>query len=256
MFDQYQELGSGGNEKKVWKVVLILILISSILGGVAYADYSGVTIRWLIPGAIDIITLPASDIGTNYVTLNGNISRFETDEATVWFEYGRNKNSYIYRTKNQTMTSKINFSQKVEGIQLMPNTIYYFRAVGTGSGTSYGTDLAFTTSALTPFEEKNFGKNYDELKESKFNMSSLAKVIPKTYTDMMLQSNIFFGLFFGLIFMALWIRSEDVALPSLLGMTIGAAIFIFLPATWMKLAQSLFIISLAACTYSLIKGRK
>ena len=121
---------------------------------------------------------------------------------------------------------------------------------------SYGDDLTFTTSALTPFEEKDFGKNYEELKESKFNISTLAVVLPKTYTDMMLRSNIFFGLFFGLIFMAMWIRQEDVVLPALLGMVIGASIFIFLPAEWMKLAQSLFVISLSAGTYSLIKGRK
>ena len=254
MFEQYQEMGSGGNEKKLWKVLLIIILISS-LGVVAYAEHYGITINWNIPGALNIETLPISDIGTNYVTLNGNAT-FGISSATVWFEYGRNKDSYTFRTINQTKTSSGNFSQKVEGIQLMPDTMYYFRAVGTGSGTEYGDDLTFTTSALTPFEEKDFGKNYDELKESKFNMSSLAKILPKTYTDMMLQSNIFFGLFFGLIFLALWIRTEDVILPALLGMTIGASIFVFLPPTWMALAQSLFVISLAAGIYSLIKGRK
>ena len=254
MFEQYQEMGSGGNEKKIWKVLLIIILISS-LGAVAYAGHYGVTIRWFTPGVTGIETLPVSDIGTNYVTLNGNVT-FDIGSATVWFEYGRNKDSYTYRTQNQTITSSGNFSQKVEGIQLMPNTIYHFRAVGTGSGIDYGDDLTFTTSALTPFEEKDFGKNYDELKESKFNISTLATVLPKTYTDMMLQSNIFFGLFFGLIFMVMWIRTEDVILPALLGMTVGASIFIFLPAEWMKLAQSLFIISLAAGIYSLIKGRK
>ena len=254
MFEQYQEMGSGGNEKKVWKVLLIIIIISS-LGAVAYAGHYGVTLRWLIPGTFNIETLPISDIGTNYVTLNGNAT-FDVSSVVVWFEYGRNKDSYTFRTINQTKTSSGNFSQKVEGIQLMPDTLYYFRAVGTGSGIDYGDDITFTTSALTPFEDKNFGKNYDELKEGKFNMSSLAKVLPKTYTDMMLQSNIFYGLFFGLIFMVIWIRQEDVVLPALLGMTVGASIFIFLPAEWMKLAQSLFVISLSAGVYSLIKGRK
>lgn len=254
MFEQYQEMGSGGNEKKLWKVLLIIILISS-LGAVAYADYSGITLRWITPGIANIETLPVSDIGTNYVTLNGNVT-FGVGTVIVWFEYGRNRDSYTFRTANQTKTSPGNFSQKIEGIQLMPDTMYYFRAVGTGSGIEYGDDLTFTTSALTPFEEKDFGKNYDELKESKFNISSLAKILPKTYTNMMLQSNIFYGLFFGLIFLALWIRQEDVILPALLGMTIGASIFVFLPPTWMALAQSLFVISLAAGLYSLVKGRK
>lgn len=258
MFDnQYQELGSGGNEKKVWKVMLILVLISSLSVGVyAYSADNpfGFAIRWLVPDTLAIETLPATDAGTNYITLNGNSSI--NTQSTVWFEYGKNSNSYMYRTANQSMSTGGLFSQKVEGIQLIPNTMYYFRAVGTGSGTSYGDDLNFTTKALTPFEEKDFGKNYDELKEGKFNISTLATVLPKTYTDMMLQSSIFYGLFFGLIFLAIWIRSEDVILPALLGMSIGAAIFVFLPPTWMKLAQSLFVISLAAAIYALIKSRK
>ena len=134
MFDQYEELGSGGNEKKVWKVLLLIVLISSLSIGVyAYSAENpfGFTIRWLIPEpTVNIITLPVSDIGTNYVTLNGNISRLEATKATVWFEYGRNKDSYIYRTKNQIRYSSGNFSQEVEGIQLMPDTTYYFRACG------------------------------------------------------------------------------------------------------------------------------
>ena len=209
---------------------------------------------WYIKGNILIITLSAIDIGTNYATLKGYLA--DNIETIVWFEYGKNKGIYIYRTDNQTKSTLGNFSQKVKGIQLMPSTSYYFRAAGFDSGISYGNDLTFTTDTLTPFGEKDFDKNYEELKESKFNISSLAEILPKTYTDMMLQSNIFFGLFFGLIFMALWIRSEDVVLPALLGMSIGASIWIFLPPTWMKLAQSLFIVSLAAAIYSLIKGRK
>ena len=134
MFDQYEELGSGGNEKKVWKVLLLIVLISSLsIGAYAFSAENpfGFTIKWLIPGAIvNIVTLPVSDVGTNYVTLNGNVSIFEAAKATVWFEYGRNKNSYIYRTKNQIKYSSGNFSQKVEGIQLMPDTTYYFRACG------------------------------------------------------------------------------------------------------------------------------
>ena len=257
MFGQYQEMGSGGNEKKIWKVLLVILLISS-LGAVAYATHFGFSIQWLVGQPIEVETLSASDVGTNYITLNGKIIGNISGGSTVWFEYGRVKDRYTYRTKNQTKTTIGNFSQKVEGIQLMPGTIYHFKAVGTGSawGTSHGEDLNFTTSALTPFEEKNFGKNYDELRESKFNISTLATVLPKTYTDMMLQSNIFFGLFFGLIFMVIWIRQEDVVIPALLGMVIGASIFVFLPPTWMKLAQSLFIVSLAAAIYSLIKGRK
>ena len=120
----------------------------------------------------------------------------------------------------------------------------------------YGDDFNFTTTNLSPFEEKNFSKNYEELKDSKFNMSNLANILPKTYTDLMLETRIFYGIFFGVIFLAIWIRQEDVTLPALLGMIIGGSIWYFLPGEWMKLAQSLFIVAFACLVYALIKGRK
>ena len=255
MFGQYQEMGSGGNEKKLWKVLLIVILISS-LGAVAYAGYYGLTIKWSIPEAFNVETLPATNIKTNSVTLNGNISHLDVGMVSIWFEYGRNKGIYTYQSESENKTSAGNFSQDIEGIQFIPENTYHFRAAANGSEIKYGEDFNFTMLNLSKFEEKNFSKNYQELKNSSFNMSALAMILPKTYTDMMLQSHIFYGLFFGLIFMAIWIRTEDVILPALLGMAIGASIFIFLPPTWMKLAQSLFVVSLSAGIYSLIKGRK
>ena len=255
MFEQYQEMGSGGNEKKVWKVLLVMLLISS-LGAVSYAAYISMPISWTIPEAFNVETLPATNVKTNSVTLNGNITHLDVGMVSVWFEYGKNKGIYTYQTECENKTVEGNFSQDIEGIQFMPESTYYFRAAANGSGIKYGEDFNFTMLNLSKFEDKNFSKNYQTLKNSTFNISTLAIILPKTYTDMMLQSHIFYGLFFGLIFMAMWIRSEDVILPALLGMAIGASIFFFLPPTWMVLAQSLLIISLAAGIYSLIKGRK
>lgn len=254
-FDEYKEMGSK-DPSDLMKWILFGLVIVLIVGGLAYADYTGITLKWTIPGDVAVETLPASDVGTNYVTLNGNLTKLEGGSATVWFEYGREKGKYTYRTENTTLTSAGNFSEKIEGIQLMPGTTYYFRACANGSVMSYGEDLSFQTQSLPSFETKNFGKHYTELEESKLNITNLANVLPKSYTDIMVDSRIFYGLFFGLIFLAMWIRQEDVTIPSLLGMIIGGTIWVFLPGEMLKLAQALFIIAFAGLVYSLIKGRR
>ncbi|HDM35743.1 MAG TPA: hypothetical protein ENG09_00620 [Candidatus Syntrophoarchaeum butanivorans] len=254
-FDEYKEMGSR-DPSDMMKWILFGLVIVLIISGFAYADYTGITLRWIIPGNVTVETLSATDVGTNYATLNGNLTKLEGGSAVVWFEYGREKGKYTYRTENTTLTSTGNFSQKIEGIQLMPGTTYHFRACASGSGTVYGDDLSFQTQDLSGFETKNFGKHYTELEESGLNVTNLADVLPKTYTDLMVDSRIFYGLFFGLIFLAMWIRQEDVTVPALLGMIIGGAIWALLPGEMLKVAQALFIVAFAGLVYSLIKGRR
>ena len=206
-----------------------------------------------ISGAIDLKTLPATEIVTNSALLNGNITNL-TNSTLVWFEYGNKPVVLHQETATQVRTTNTNFSIRITSMILFAGEKYYFRACS--NRTECSEELNFTLNSISSFPTKNFGKHYIELRKSKFGMAKLAEVLPKTYTDMMLESRIFYGLFFGLIFMSIWIRTEDVVLPALLGMTIGASIFVFLPAEWMKLAQSLFIVSLSAAVYSLIKGRK
>ena len=205
-----------------------------------------------IGSAIEVKTIPATEIVTNSAVLNGNITGL-TNSTLVWFEYGSNSGVLHYETENQVRTTNTNFSVRITGINLFAGEKYYFRACS--NRTECGDELNFTLSSLSSFSTKNFGKHFTELRKSKFSVSKLAEVIPRTYTNLMLESRIFYGLFFGMIFMAFWIRG-DVILPALLGMTIGASIFVFLPPTWMALAQSLFIISLGAGIYALVKGRK
>ena len=121
MFNQYEEMGSGGSEKKAWKVLLVILLISSLTAG-AYAIYFSMPIRWLIPPCFSVETLPATNVETNSVTLNGNLVDLGLGTASVWFEYGTAKNSYTYQTESENKTGEGNFSQDIEGIQFMPGS--------------------------------------------------------------------------------------------------------------------------------------
>ena len=260
MFDQYREMGSGGNEATAWKIIIVIsILCACLLGGAIYAEHIGLPVVWHVPAPFAIVTENATDIGTNYATLNGSVTHLEDPSITVWFEYGSVKHNYPFRTDNQTLTVAGVFNQSVKGIQLFPGYIYFYRACGNTTGSNiqhYGEDLSFNLVSLTPIPDQDFDKHFEELEETRFNISKLASVIPKTYTDLMLESHLFFGLFWGILFLALWIRQEDITIPCFLGMIISASVFVLLPPEWMVTAQMLFVISFAGMIYMLLRGKR
>jgi len=90
-----------------------------------------------------ITTNIATSISQNSAVLNGNYNSNGT-QTNTWFEYGTTQ-SYGQTTSqiNQGITIG-SMSATVSGLQV--NTTYYFRAVGqNNSGTSYGSQLSFTT---------------------------------------------------------------------------------------------------------------
>lgn len=208
--------------------------------------------------AINITTRDAFDYTTNYVVLNASLTELpNSSSATVYFEYGAVSGVYIHGTADQILTTNQSFNQTVEGIQLIPSKTYYFRAVGNESGNDtlvYGGEKYFPLNPLTPIPTQDFGEHYEELEEAKFNLTKLAVVIPKIYTDIM--GDLFFGLLFALIFIGIWLRQEDVGIPAVLGMIVGGSIWAFLPESFIRIAYSLLVVSLGALIYSLIKGRK
>jgi len=258
-------MGSGGEGVIPLRVLAVLFFVGFFVFVVG-AEHFGLIVLWATPGVFEIETLPATDVGTNYVTLSGNVTELLATNATVWFYYGSCSmncvectGGYTYMTENMTV-SLGNFSQDVIGIQLVPEQKYYFRACGNdGNETLCGNEYNFTMDSLPDIPTYNFSINYDELESSKFNVTKVALVVPKSYTMPTvgdIGEYIFYGLFFGVIFLAMWIRSEDVLIPALLAMITSATIMAFLPAVWLKLAQSLFAVAIMGVIYSLVRGRK
>jgi len=213
---------------------------------------------------ITITTHDAFDYSTNTVTFNGSLAGLTGPFAIVYFEYAALPGIYIYGTTEQNLTSNGVFNQALEGIQFIPGQTYYFRAVGNenASGTLvYGAEKSFPLDTLTPIPTPDFSKHYEELEEAKFNLTKLVIVIPKTYTDLIQGSRenalaLFTGILFALIFLGIWIRQEDVGIPSILGMLIGGVLWALLPGEFVKIAYSLLIVSLGSLINTLIKGRK
>ena len=96
-----------------------------------------------------VVTNAASSVAAGSATLNGTVNPngFAT---TAWFQWGTSI-AYGSTTSSQSAgsgSSNVAVSANLSG--LSPNTTYHYRvAANNSAGTSYGSDVSFTTSAAT-----------------------------------------------------------------------------------------------------------
>ncbi len=116
--------------------------------GTVYGNELSFTTAGLTPTAI---TRNAVNIGYNFATLNGRINA-NRQNTNVTFEYGTT-NSYgtsIYSIPNIVSGSTITSVERTL-TDLTLNTTYHYRVVAQNSaGTTYGTNMTFTTGAAAP----------------------------------------------------------------------------------------------------------
>jgi hypothetical protein len=209
-------------------------------------------IQALIPDVTITTNSPTSTTSKGAV-ISGNITAY-TLPVTAWFEWGRNPTSYLYRTANQIMNVNDSFSSTISGMPILAGTQYYYRAVANnGAETFYGNQQRFTTTALSQIPDYNFDQHFNELTNAELNPQNMSAVATSSYTDIF--GNIFWGILFSSLFIFMWIRSEDVTIPSLLGMIIGGSLWAMMPPEWVTMAMSLTIVSFGGLVYSLIRGR-
>jgi hypothetical protein len=99
-----------------------------------------------------VATRSASNIRTNSAILNGDmVSTGDAATVNVSFIYGTTHGGpYPYTTTPQSRTTAGVFSTSISG--LSPYTAYYYRARGDGGiyGGSYGQEMSFATSDISP----------------------------------------------------------------------------------------------------------
>jgi len=136
---------------------------------------------------------------------------------------------------------------------LQTNKTYYLKVC---DEKGCGEVLEFKITKEESLVEEEFGKEYKELTEGGdvLNISKLSNTIPSIYTTLL--TDMFWAMFFGGIFLAYWIRQEDVMLPSIVGMISGVAMIGLLPPSAQHIAYILLVISIAGTLYTIIKARR
>jgi len=253
MFDGYREIGTGsaGGGSSIFKFFLLFIFIG-IITGTVIAEYQSFFVTWHVP-SYNITTLPATNITTSSVTLNGNTGIV----ATVWFEWGLNGSNFNFKTENMTVSSG-NFSTDVSGYGLYPGKTYKYRARGVSTENPNlvmtGNTEYFTLDTVTEIEERNYSKYARNLTKGNLSVMSFTDAITEPYTDRM--GLIFWLMLFGLPFVAMFIRGTKVIVPALLALCIGGLIWQFLPSEWTYIAYLLIIVAIAGIIYSIMRSRR
>lgn len=210
----------------------------------------------LVPTSSSLPTLTtnaASGVTSGTVTFNGNIAGMGAS-AVVWFEYGTLSGFYTYKTSNQTLSVDGAFTQAISGMPLISGTTYYYRAVGfDATGSDTGAEVSFTTSTISTIPDYNFDEHFTNLTDSELNPTNMSKTAVQPYTSLL--GAIFWGILYSAIFIMLWIRQEDITIPAIVGLIIGASLWASMPSDWTSMAMSLTVVSFAGVMYSVIKGR-
>jgi formylglycine-generating enzyme required for sulfatase activity len=119
-----------------------------------------------------VITGSASDITTNSATLNGTVNP-KGLSTTYYFQYGKST-SYGTNTTSKSAgsgTSAVPVNAPISG--LTPGVTYHFRLIGTNTaGTSYGSDITFTTSSPPSTYTNSLGQTFKLLPAGTFTMGS------------------------------------------------------------------------------------
>jgi hypothetical protein len=137
-----------GNNQATYTCALVVSNNNGISGSdsvTIYVNYN----NGVITGNNSVQTNFATNIQNNSATLNGYLSgngSYAFLNGQVWFQYGTST-SYGNTSFHQTLNYSGQFSQEINN--LLPNSVYHFRAVAQINGsTVYGPDVAFNSSGL------------------------------------------------------------------------------------------------------------
>jgi len=136
---------------------------------------------------------------------------------------------------------------------LKPNSTYYVKACDSENCSDV---VSVSVSEKEQLMSQNFTSQFNTLMQggNLLNISKLGETIPSVYTSLL--TDMFWAMFFGGIFLAYWIRQEDVMLPSIVGLITGSVLIVMLPPSAQHIAYILLVISIAGTLYTIIKARR
>jgi hypothetical protein len=118
----------------------------------------------------------------------------------------------------------------------------------------------YVTGAIFPNPTTTFGEVGEDLQYAQYNITEYTEILPLAYTGLFNTDAanalfIFWGLVFMFIFLAIFIRVDDVSLLLLFGLIVAGTILALLPSDFRFIGQGFLVLALASVIYILIKGR-
>lgn len=224
------------------KIVLILILMAAMV----------------IP-ALAIPTTGAADaIGDNNATLHATGA-----SGNTWFMWGMYAGKLYLKTANATPSGGA-VATRVWDFPIYPSTQYFFKACDTSG---CGSELSFTTIALTITPDITLGYPLSNMTESHFDFAYMPRNILYPLTGPFLPNEEQFGIsvitslfVLGLI-MGEWFRGRNTIIPAMTFMILGIflmgadayAIGPGVLSDWAAVGTGLLAASLAGVIVSLFK---
>lgn len=195
-------------------------------------------------------TLPATLVGNNNVTLNGN----GVVGTTGWFQWSMKTGLTYAHLPNVTATGGV-IVYTVKGTPLFGSTDYFYTAC---DPTGCGNEVGFTTTEVTQLPTPMIG-GYPmdafatNITETGFDLPTAIWNAMRPYTAVTTDT-IFYGLIFALVFVSMWLRTKGTATATIFGMIciglfglsgglLGLGI---LPPAFMAAGQALLYLSLTA----------
>ena len=198
-----------------------------------------------------ITTSAATDVSVYKATMNGN----HAGAGIAYFKYGTAPNLFVYRTDNQSVNGA--FAATVNGWPLMGGMTYYFVAVD-AEDNAVGSTLSFQLTHITPIPTSTFSNSFTGFSRNKMNLTKGAKNLTEPYGNVFGGGNfglaVFIGLLYAIVMIGMLIFTEDVVIPSMLGIIIAGGIYGLLPPEFQQVAYAMTIVALTGIAYVIIRG--
>lgn len=193
-------------------------------------------------------TLPATSVGNNNITFNGN----GVVSAKGWFQWGMASGNSWAKTPNITASGGV-ITYTLKGTPVFGCTTYYYRAC---DNTGCGSEVNLMTLEVTPLPSTTYGIYAQNITENAFSPANAFWNSLRPYTSVT-GDTVFYGMIFAMIFVGLWLRTRGTMVANILGMlcialfaSTAVGLQLGLPPEFLAVGQALMYISLAGAFVS------
>ena len=215
--------------------------------GSLYSTYAGIHIQ------------NSTNLAGNRMTLNGYVDDAGTDPS-AWFVVGSSPDKYAWSTSTITVSAVGNFSIDVAGAPLVAGETFYIRAA---CANGYSESYSVTLPAATAIPTTTYSVYFESFAASNMSFWDGTEAWAAPFVDLFGGGEtglaILVGLCFGGYFVLLFIRQEDVALPTIMGLIFGGMIvtgsyFGPIPPEFARVGYALLIVAFIGIGYSIFRS--